>query len=411
MAKKGLTCFQGFSRRLATSYGKSSGLLNFSFKTASFKSICGDFEIMHHQWSEEDLKDLEIRPIELAETIPARWFTASSMDQVDREQLLANTWLYVGHVSQVSKRGDYFVDEVLGRPILVVRNLSDEILCFSNVCRHRGGPVALASGSSRVLRCAYHAWSYNLDGQLVGAPRFEGVENFEKNNCRLPRYRVEISDGFIFVNYSATAPSLSEHLQGISETISPIDLKQMRFQKRVVYEVKANWKVYIDNYMEGYHIQSVHPKLAGILDVSGYKTTILDNKVLQYGPLSGEDNPYHTGGAAYYYYVFPNLMLNILPGRVQVNSILPVDANRCLTIFDLYLSETDPEKLAQRLSDDLEVSDLVQSEDIAICEKVQTGLKSGSYNKGRICVQEELGVWAFQNQLRRAYSRIAGLNR
>jgi choline monooxygenase len=99
-------------------------------------------------------------------------------------------------------------------------------------------------------------------------------------------------------------------------------------------------------------------------------------------------------------------MLNIMPGRVQVNSILPIDADRCLTVFDLYLDEKDPEKLAQRVRDDIELSDLVQKEDIEICERVQIGLKSGSYNKGRICVDEESGVWAFQNNLRAAYSNI-----
>jgi choline monooxygenase len=158
--------------------------------------------------------------------------------------------------------------------------------------------------------------------------------------------------------------------------------------------------------MEGYHIQPIHPGLAKILDVAGYKTTLDGHQVLQYGPLAGADNPYHTSGAAYYYQVFPNLMLNILPGRVQINSIMPIDADHCLTIFDFFYSETDPEKLAIKSKDDLEISDIVQQEDIQICEQVQKGLKSGAYNKGRICPSEELGVWAFHNNLRDAYRKI-----
>jgi len=361
---------------------------------------------MSYRWSDQDLKDMEIRPIEMSETIPSRWFTSPEMNEIDRESLLASSWLYVGHESQISKRGDYLVEQLIGRPLLIVRNLSDEIVCLANVCRHRGGPLATHSGSSRVLRCAYHAWTYNLDGHLMGAPKFEGARNFDPSSCALPRYRIESYSGFLFVNLSGDAPSLSAHLSGIAETIQPIDMTEMRFQKRVVYEVKSNWKVYVDNYMEGYHIHSVHPKLAKILDVKGYKTSIAGNKVLQYGPLAGDDNPYHTGGAAYYYQVFPNLMLNIMPGRVQVNSILPIDADRCLTVFDLYLNEKDPEKLAHRVRDDIELSDIVQKEDIEICERVQIGLKSGSYNKGRICVEEEAGVWAFQNNLRAAYFKI-----
>jgi choline monooxygenase len=363
---------------------------------------------MTFQFTAEDIRDMEIVPIERAETIPARWFTSPAMDATDRELVLAKSWQYVGHESQIPNIGDQLVDEILGRPIVIVRNQEQSILCFSNVCRHRGGPIATKSGHSRALRCAYHAWTYNLDGQLIGAPKFDGAQNFNKHECTLPRYRIESYEGFLFVNVSGDAPPLVEHLKGISDTIKPIDLRSMRFFKRVVYPVKANWKVYIDNYMEGYHILPIHPGLAKILDVAGYTTTIDQHRVLQYGPLAGDDNPYHTSGAAYYYQVFPNLMLNILPGRVQMNSILPVDADNCLTIFDFFYSETDSAQLAIKSKDDLEISDVVQQEDIQICERVQKGLKSGTYNKGRICPSEELGVWAFHNNLRRAYRDIAG---
>ena len=359
-----------------------------------------------YQWTHEDIKDMEIRPIEIAETIPAHWFTSPGLDKTDRELILAKSWQYIGHESQITQPGDFLVDDIIGYPILVGRNQTNQILCFSNVCRHRGGPLASKSGSSRMLRCMYHAWTYNLDGALVGTPRFDGVENFNKDECKLPRYRIESYEGFLFVNFSGDAPPLAEHLAGIKEKINPIDLSQMRFHKRIAYTVKANWKVYIDNYMEGYHILPVHPGLAKILDISGYTTSVEGNKVLQYGPLASDNNPYHTGGAAYYYQVFPNLMLNILPGRVQMNSILPIDADHCLTVFDFFFTETDSAKLELRAKDDFEVSDIVQQEDIGICELVQKGLKSGTYTKGRICVQEERGVWAFHNNLRLAYKKL-----
>lgn len=362
---------------------------------------------MHYRWTDEDRRDLEIRPIEQAETIPARWFTDPDLLKDEIEFVLASSWQYVGHVSQIPNSGDYLVDEILGRPLLVVRNAAGAVNCFANVCRHRGGPLATKNGSGRMLRCMYHAWSYNLDGALVGAPKFDGVENFDKQNCKLPQYRLETYDGLMFVNFSGKAEPLSEYLGPVRQTIAPILLSEMRYHSRVVYPVKANWKVYIDNYMEGYHLLPVHPKLSKILDVSGYRTIVDQHRVLQYGPLSGEDNPYHTGGAAYYYHFFPNLMFNILPGRLQLNSILPIDANHCLTVFDSFYSETDPEKRAVRAKDDLDVSDLIQHEDIAICELVQKGLVSGSYNKGRICVSEERGVWEFQNSLRRVYRTMS----
>ena len=365
---------------------------------------------MTYKWTDSDVKDMEIAPIELAETIPAHWFTDPKMHTLDCEQLLARSWQYVGHESQISVVGDHLVDHILGRPVLIIRNQADQILCFSNVCRHRGGPLATKNGSSRSLRCAYHAWTYNLEGQLIGTPKFDGAENFDKQKCTLPRYRLEIYDGLMFVNVSGDAPPLAEHLAGISEKIQPISAKNMRFHSRVVYEIKANWKVYVDNYMEGYHIIPVHPELSKILDVSGYTTTVAGRQVLQYGPLAGDDNPYHTAGAAYYYQVFPNLMLNILPGRMQVNSIIPVAANRCLTVFDFFFDEKDPDKLAIKIKDDLAISDRVQQEDIYICELVQKGLESGTYHKGRICVQEERGLWAFHNNLRTHYRQIHGSN-
>jgi choline monooxygenase len=364
-----------------------------------------------YRFTDDDLQDLAIKVVTEAETIPARWFTSPDMHLTDREFILANSWQYVGHVSQLAKAGDYLVDEILGRPLLIVRNQEHEVVCLSNVCRHRGGPIATASGHARALRCTYHAWTYNLDGQLIGAPKFDGACNFKMQECRLPRYRIEAFQGFLFVNLSGDAPDLSAHLNGIIDTIKPIDLTAMRFFKRVAYPVKANWKVYVDNYMEGYHILPVHPGLAKILDVTGYKTAIDQHIVLQFGPLAGANNPYHTDGAAYYYQVFPNLMLNILPGRVQINSIVPIDADHCLTVFDFFYSETDPEKLAIKAKDDLAISDLVQQEDISICEQVQKGLKSGAYNKGRICPSEELGVWAFHNNLRRAYRRLLPVDR
>jgi choline monooxygenase len=365
-------------------------------------------DLMTYKWTNNDLKDMEIVPIDLAETIPAHWFADPKLHVVDCEQILAKSWQYVGHESQIAGLGDHLVDHILGRPILVVRTKANEVACFSNVCRHRGGPLATTNGSSRTLRCAYHAWTYSLEGQLIGTPKFDGVQNFDKEKCSLPRYRLEIYEGLMFVNLSGDAPPLAEHLAGIQEKIMPISVKNMRFHSRVVYEVKANWKVYVDNFMEGYHLVPVHPELSKILDVTRYTTEIQTNKVLQHGPLVSENNPYHTAGEAFYYQVFPNLMLNILPGRMQVNSILPLAADLCLTVFDFYFDEEDPIRRHLRAKDDLAVSDRVQMEDIRICEQVQKGLASGTYHKGRICVQEEQGVWAFHNILRATYRKLVG---
>lgn len=360
--------------------------------------------------SAADVNALTVLPLSQAETIPAHWYRSPEHFMLERDLILCRNWQYVGHRSQVQSPGDFIVDEVLGRPLIIVHGANGQINCFFNVCRHRGGPLAIRSGNSKVLRCLYHAWAYNLDGKLIGTPRFDGVENFSKEDCHLERIRLEEYEGFFFVDLSGKAPPLEQHLAGIREQIAPINLHDMVFHRRVTYEINCNWKVYIDNFMEGYHIHPIHPELARMLDTNGYTTTIQNNKVLQYGPFSGNGgNIYQAeGGAAYYYQIFPNFMLNILPGRIQLNSILPIDVQRTSMVFDYFYTERDIEKLNKLASDDDTFSDLVQRQDVEICELVQKGLNSGSYDRGRLSVLEEKGVHGFQNMLRDAYrARIA----
>jgi choline monooxygenase len=366
----------------------------------------------HYAWTELDQSHLQRHPIENAATIPSHWFTNPALFQDELQNLLRSHWQYVGHESQIPMTGDLIADDVLGVPLLVIRSADQTLRAMANVCRHRGGPLVKTRGihRQRQLTCAYHAWSYNLEGQLLRAPKFEPRIKTDHDACSLPQFPVAIYSGLIFVRLNTDSPSpensVDQWLSGIQERIAPIAISTMRFSRRVVYDVACNWKVYVDNYMEGYHIKPVHPGLSDILDLKGYTTSIDATKVLQYGPLTGADNPYHTDGAAYYYHVFPNLMLNILPGRMQVNAIVPVSVDRCQTIFDFYYDEPNAEKLTKKVQDDLEVSDLVQKEDIEICEHVQRGLQSGTYLCGRICPSEELGVFAFHNQLREAYGKI-----
>ncbi|MCX6117116.1 MAG: Rieske 2Fe-2S domain-containing protein [Proteobacteria bacterium] len=257
---------------------------------------------MTYNWTTQDLQDLQPRPIELAETIPAKWFTNVDLYQFELNSVFSKSWQYVLPLSSIRNLGDVWAGTLLEKPVLLVKVSSTE---------H-------GVSNTRIFRCAYHSWTYDLSGKLVGAPKFDGAQEFEKKTCKLPEYKVEVVYGMIFVNLNENAESMKPLFDKVSSTISPIDMNEMNFYQRVEYKVKCNWKVYIDNYMEGYHISPVHPGLAKILQLDGYKTTIDGPSILQYGPLANENNPYHTAGAAYYYQIFPNLMLNILPGRMQV---------------------------------------------------------------------------------------------
>jgi choline monooxygenase len=229
--------------------------------------------------------------------------------------------------------------------------------------------------------------------------------DFRVEDIRLPPLRVHEWQGLVFVALNDEVPAFEEVYGGITERIAPIDLSAMRYLRRENYDIDCNWKVYVDNFLEGYHLPHVHPGLSRILDYRAYHTELFAWHSLQSSPLRDSDAIYGTG-RAYYYFVYPNLMLNIMPGRLQTNRILPLGPARCRVVFDYYYAQD--EGAQARIAADQDFSDEVQHEDIAICEAVQKGLASGYYAPGRLCPTREGGVWHFQNLLRAAYAGPAG---
>jgi choline monooxygenase len=200
-------------------------------------------------------------------------------------------------------------------------------------------------------------------------------------------------------------PAFDEVYGGIAERIAPIDLSAMRYLRRDSYDLDCNWKVYIDNFLEGYHLPHVHPGLSRVLDYRAYDTELFPWHSLQSSPLRNSAEIYGDG-QAFYYFVYPNVMLNIMPGRLQTNRILPLGPGRCRVEFDYYYAQD--EAAQKRIAADQTFSDEVQQEDIDICEAVQKGLASGYYQPGRLCPKREGGVWHFHNLLRTAYAHGAG---
>lgn len=338
-----------------------------------------------------------------AETVPSAWFTEARFERLDRAAVFGTTWQYIGHASRLPSPGSWLVAEVAGEPIVVVRDLQGELRAFYNVCRHRGGPLAIEDGCGRVLKCGYHGWTYQLDGKLRGVPHWNLVELFDRDDYGLVPVRVSHWQGFLFVNLDADAPPLEEILDAIAERISPIRLDEMEFHSRVDYEVNANWKVYVENYLEGYHVPIVHPELMQLYDFSRYQTELSEHWSLQHSPLTEEEHIYGAGGRAWYYCVFPNFMLNILPGRLQTNRVVPTGPESCRVEFEYFYADPESERSRERIAEDRSFADLVQDEDIEICEQVQRGLASRGYDRGRFSVKYEGGVYHFQNRLRKAY--------
>jgi choline monooxygenase len=353
--------------------------------------------------------------VECAQTLPSRFYTDSHVLELEKERIFRRTWQLVGTLSQpcgelngvartIAEPGAFFTADVVGEPVVVVRDAGGVLQAFSNVCRHRAGPIAQGSGCRNVFQCAYHGWTYTLDGRLIGTPEVDGMEFFDRSAMGMVPLRCETWRQFIFLNFDAQAPALSEFLGNIPELAAAFPFEGIQLAERRDYMVNCNWKVYVDNYLEGYHIPIVHPGLMKEIDYPKYRTETFRYHSQQLGPVK-EVRPGDTAERVYkpgtglpealYFWIFPNLMLNIYPDNIQTNVIVPLSHEKTLTIFEWYFHDAKSEKVKERAAKAIGFSETVQQEDMHICEAVQRGLQSATYDRGRYSVKRENGVHHF----------------
>jgi choline monooxygenase len=346
---------------------------------------------------------LEIVPdISSAWSLPSPFYADSSVYSIEQEKIFRRTWQVVGHAGQLVKPGDFFTAELCGEPLLLARDAQGGLRGFYNVCRHRAGPPAEGCGSRKVFRCGYHGWTYALDGSLISAPEVEGVQNFEPGDFALAPVRVEEWFNLILVNLDAGAAPLAATLGEMARQAERFDFRSMKLFERRTYDMKCNWKTYVDNYLEGYHLPSVHPGLNRELDYNAYTVENHNRYVRQFSPIRGAQ----AGDAAPrryqearedlttdYFWAFPNWMLNCYPDNVSLNIVIPMETEQTRAIFEWYLPEKDLGSPAAKASVDF--SHQIQVEDVAICETVQKNLRSRSYQRGRYSIKQETGVHAF----------------
>ena len=344
--------------------------------------------------------------LSLATTIPARWYTDPAVLSLEAERIFGRTWQLVGRLEQVRRPGDFFTCEVAGEPLVVTRDTAGALHAFYNVCRHRAGEVARGSGNRRALQCSYHGWTYGLDGRLLTTPEWEGVRCFDRAEHGLRPVLVDAWGPFVFVNMDLAALPLAEVLGAIPAETAHMPLGRMGFYKRIDYEIACNWKVYVDNYLEGYHIPLAHPSLYKEIDYRQYRVETFRHYSKQHAPIREKpDSLYRrnleegASAQALYYWVFPNLMLNIYPDNLQLNIIVPLGHERTLTVFEWYVLDVERPEVAEDFHTSFKFSDLIQQEDIAICEAVQRRLRSRSYDVGRFSVTRENGVHHFHGLL------------
>jgi phenylpropionate dioxygenase-like ring-hydroxylating dioxygenase large terminal subunit len=339
-----------------------------------------------------------------AATLPSRWYTDPQILELEKQKVFGCAWQLVGRADQVARPGDYFTTSIADEPIIIARGEDETLRAFSNVCRHRAGPVASGSGTRRVFQCGYHGWSYSLDGRLLGTPEFDGVECFSKEAVCLTQFRVETWGALVFVNLDQDSATLGETLEDLPSLISHCDLTTMEFAARKDWFVDCNWKVYVDNYLEGYHIPIVHPSLNREIDYARYRTETKRYYSKQHSPIKDsairlQKDPEALKNEAQFLWVFPNLMLNVYPNNYSTNLIVPLGPERTLTIFEWYFRDPDTSDVQEELKSAIEFSDEIQREDIAICEAVQRGLRSRTYTSGRYSVKRENGVHHFHGLL------------
>ncbi len=335
-------------------------------------------------------------------TLPASLYTDASVFAIEKGKIFARTWQVVGHASQVANPGDYFTTDLIGEPLFLVRGMDGKLRGFYNVCRHRAGPPAEGCGSRKLFRCGYHGWTYGLDGALISATEIDGVEGFRAEDFALAPVRTEEWFNLVFVNLDPEAQPLRQSLGDLPRQAERFPFAEMKLFERRTYDMKCNWKTYVDNYLEGYHLPSVHPGLNRELDYNAYVVEPHERHVRQFSPIRGAQ-PGDATPRRYqearedlttdYFWIFPNWMLNCYPDNVSLNIVLPLEPERSLAIFEWYLPEREHTAPAAKAS--VAFSDQIQIEDVGICEAVQKNLRSRSYSRGRFSVKQERGVHAF----------------
>jgi choline monooxygenase len=349
--------------------------------------------------------------LEHAQTIPSLWYSDPEIYRAECRHVFGNTWQLAGRLNQLSEPGSFLTTDIAGEPILVLRDAEGTLRAFFNVCRHRAAPVVPeAAGKATRLRCRYHGWTYDLAGRLRGAPEFEGVADFEREQHGLVSLAVAVWGPFVWVHPEPMSQPLAEFLVPLPQRTADVGLDALRWVARREYQLACNWKVFVDNYLDGgYHVNTVHPGLAGIVDYAHYRTEIAGNTSVQISPLRPAEGPgeasavgqVRTGNMAYYWWVFPNLMINLYQGVMDTNLVLPLGPDRCRVIFDFYFARTDGPTAEHFMAESVAVAHQIQLEDVAICEEVQRGLASRSFDTGRFSVRREGAGYHFHCLLAR----------
>jgi Rieske 2Fe-2S family protein len=334
-----------------------------------------------------------------------KYFVSPEIFAEEQKKIFANEWLLVGHQSQIANAGDYIVQRVNGESLIVIRDKRGEINGFFNVCRHRGSRlIENDGGNCAAIQCPYHAWTYGLDGRLIGAPHMDEGLGFEKANYPLRQVKLGRWEGFIFVNLNNKPPPLEKWFAPLKRKFSHWNMSILRPAKRIEYDVNANWKLMFENYSECYHCPGVHPQLQ---KVSPYDSAEND---LHKGPFLGGFMKINAGKSltmsgnacaafvgkienlqqVFYYSIFPNMLLSLHPEYVMVHQLWPQSPDRTLIICDWLFHPNAFKRKDFNPGDAIEFWDLTNKQDWHVCELSQQGISSRAYEPGPLSSRESI---------------------
>lgn len=342
-----------------------------------------------------------------AKTLAQEYFVSPEIFAREQKTIFSAQWVCVGHQSQLARAGDYFVAAVAGESLIVARSQEDAIHGFYNVCRHRGTRLCEdAHGHSAAIRCPYHAWTYALDGRLIGAPHMEAAPGFERAEHSLHPVRLALWEGFIFINLARDSPPLATVFAPLLAKFSHWNLPRLRSARRIEYDVSANWKLIFENYSECYHCPGVHPMLSKVSPSDSAENDLCEGPFLggfmaitQGGSLtmSGEACALPVGdmreedhARVFYYSIFPNLLLSMHPDYVMVHQIWPLAPARTRILCDWFFHPEAFDRADFRPEDAIEFWDVTNQQDWHVCELSQQGISSRVYQPGPYSPRESI---------------------
>jgi len=355
-----------------------------------------------------------------ARTLAQPYFVSTDVFVQEQERIFCTQWLCAGHQSQLAKSGDFFTQEVAGESLIIVRDRRGTIHGFYNVCRHRGTRMCEEQhGHFQAIQCPYHAWTYSLDGQLIGAPDMDTVEGFDKANHSLHAVGLALWEGFIFVNLAKGPTPLESVFAPLAGKFTHWNLPRLRSVKRVDYDVRANWKLIFQNYSECYHCPLVHPTLSKLTPYDAAENDLFEGPFLGgFMPITKGSSLTMSGNACalpvgdikaedhhrvFYYSIFPNLLLSLHPDYVMVHQLWPRSSDRTLIRCDWFFHPDAFDRPDFRPDDAIEFWDTTNKQDWRVCELSQQGIASRAYQPGPYSPRESIpAAWD------REYLRVLG---